>query len=248
MNDQTRRDWVVAITRATAGFGIAWRVQGATVQPLSLPPGVYLPSGDDLGHALMSADRFHPIPPGCPTDYVRPTTGPYQPLFFSRPHFSMVRRLTELLLGEPTDSAVSREVAEWIDLAVSTKKGVQTAEEQLDPQYRALAVAYFGPAHSRGPERNSTAVCREGLEWISQTAQARYANEFLALGVEEQLAILTSIGDGQPGEQNENPGTRLFTLLKTETINGFYTSRVGLHELNFKGNAFYASSPGCHAK
>ena len=42
-----------------------------------------------------------------------------------------------------------------------------------------------------------------------------------------------------------NAGTRFYDLLKAESIRGFYTSRRGLKELDFKGNSFYAESPGC---
>src|ERR1700747_2890446 len=117
MADQTRRDWVITISRSAAGLGIAWRAWGDATLPAPLPPGVYLPSTDHLGHALMSADRYHPAPPGCPTEYVRPSSGPFEPQFFSSLEFPVVRRLTQLLLGETSDqSAVSQEVAEWIDL------------------------------------------------------------------------------------------------------------------------------------
>jgi hypothetical protein len=33
--------------------------------------------------------------------------------------------------------------------------------------------------------------------------------------------------------------------LKRRVIEGFYTSQAGLKELDYKGNSFYASSPGC---
>jgi hypothetical protein len=70
----------------------------------------------------------------------------------------------------------------------------------------------------------------------------------MLLGVEQQTAILHSISDEANPKQSENSGTRFFALLKAETIRGFYTSGVGLKELNFKGNAFYARSPGCDSK
>ena len=36
-----------------------------------------------------------------------------------------------------------------------------------------------------------------------------------------------------------------FTFLKAEAIRAYYTSRHGLRELNYKGNWYYAASPGC---
>jgi hypothetical protein len=53
------------------------------------------------------------------------------------------------------------------------------------------------------------------------------------------------VSDERADRQSENAGTRLFDFLKFEIIKGFYTSQVGLKELDYKGNAFYARSPGC---
>jgi hypothetical protein len=212
-----------------------------------LPPGVYLPSTDHLGHALMSAERFHPIPPGCPTDYVRPTDQPFKPLFFSAEEFPVVLRLTQLLLGDDADASVSQEVAEWFDLYVSSAGDVRRAELNLDPLYRALADAYHGSAE-KSTKTDPAAVSREGVQWILDTSRAQHSKAFLALDVEQQGAILHSISDEATAKQPENSGTRFFTLLKAQTIRGFYTSRAGLQELNFKGNAFYARSPGCNSR
>jgi hypothetical protein len=33
--------------------------------------------------------------------------------------------------------------------------------------------------------------------------------------------------------------------LKPECIRGFYTSRLGMKELDYTGNSFYGQSPGC---
>lgn len=254
MNDQTRREWVVTIGQSALGLSVAWRAQGrANASTLnlseSLPAGVYLPSTDHLSHALMSADRYRPIPAGCPTDYVRPSAGPYEPLFFSRSEFPVIQRLTQLLLGEASDgSAVTQEVTEWIDLVVSRADRVRQAEAGLDPLYRALAVAYFGPGEERGRRTDSAKACRDGLRWLRDEAHARYSREFLELTAEQQKAILHSASDERPNPRSENGGTRLFAFLKAETANGFYTSRTGLAELSFKGNAFYARSPGCQSQ
>jgi len=248
--DQTRRTWIVTIGQAAVGLGVAGSVQGNTEDAATLPPGVYQPSTDRLSHALMSAERYHPIPPGCPTDYVRPTNGPFEPLFFSVSEFPVIRHLIQLLLGDISDDGgVSQEVAEWIDLRVSSADGVHQAALGVDPLYRALATAYFGVAQNEPVAAATSArICREGLEWIFNAARAQHSKEFMSLDVEQQIAILHSIGDERPDKQREDSGTRFFAFLKPEIIRGFYTSRAGLKELDFKGNAFYARSPGCTSK
>jgi Gluconate 2-dehydrogenase subunit 3 len=249
MSNQTRRDWVLTIGQAAAALAIPSRVYADTPAEVPLPPGVYLPSADHLGHALMSADRFHSISPGCPTDYIRPTNTPFSPLFFSAAEFPVVLRLTQLLLDDISDAGVSQEVAEWFDLYVSSADGVRQAELNLSSLHRALATAFYGSAAQHHIAKPSPATTsQDGIKWILDAAQTQHSSEFMTLDAEQQKVILRSISDEVVPKQLENPGTRFFALLKAETIRGFYTSRAGLQELNFRGNAFYARSPGCNSR
>jgi len=241
---------MITISQAAAGLAIAGTAPGEGKSAVVLPAGVFETSTDHLAHALMSAERFHPIPPECPTDYVRPLRGPFEPLFFSMSQFSVLRRLIELLLGEASeDASVSQEIAEWVDLRVSSAKGEREAFSTVDPLYRALAAAYSGSAEmDRLYKANPADICRDGLDWIANTARAGSSKEFLKLDVEQQISLLDAISDERPEKRSENAGTRFFEYLKAETIRGFYTSQAGLKELDFKGNAFYARSPGCLPK
>ena len=252
MTDPTRRSWMVTISQAAIGLGVSSRLQAETQQDRQLPPGLYEPSSHHLGHALMSAEQFHQVPPDCPTDYIRPRTGPFKPAFFTASEFAIVRRLTDLLIGDVSSADndhlqnVGQEVAEWIDLRVSSAGGVRDAALRMHPLHRELAVAYYGASHVTQLETADPAsTCREGLAWIHSTARTQHSTDFLSLTPEQQLAILDAVSDERPDMQNHNSGTQLFDFLKSETIKAFYTSRVGLKELDYKGNAFYARSPGC---
>jgi hypothetical protein len=220
--------------------GLAGNLHAEKLGAEQLPPGLYGPSSDHLGHALMSAEQFHPIPPGCPTDYVRPRSGAFEPLFFNASEFPIVRRLTELLLGEMAPG-LSQEITEWIDLRVASSRGVRRAERRLQPLHRSLAASYYGAARTGAEETLDPAnICRAGLAWLPP--------DFLSREATRQVALLDTVSD-QPADQRlQNPGTRLFDYLKAEAIRGFYTSKTGLKELDFKGNAFYARSPGCDSK
>lgn len=244
---QTRRDWVTSIGQAAAGLSIAWPLAGSTASSAPLPPGVYLPSKDGLGHALMSVDSYRPIPPGCPTDYVRPSEGPYRPLALSPHEFALTCCLTPLLLGDVPQS-VSDDAAEWIDLCLASEPGVRQAQARLDPACKALAAAYYGKSQESEPSQDAAQVFRDGLAWISQSAKSRYQKEFLSLQAREQIELLHSISDDRGDRSTRNAGTVFFTFLKTEATRAFYTSRAGLEDLQYKGNAFYAKSPGCPSK
>jgi hypothetical protein len=188
----------------------------------------------------MSAEQYHSIPPDCPTDYVLPRSGKFEPQFFTASEFQVVRRLTELLLGD-APPGLSQEVAEWIDLRVASARGIREAELRLQPLHRSLADAYYGASHRQDAETQYPAT-------ILGAGLASLPVDFLSLEAARQLAILSSLSDEHRNPQSQNVGTKLFDYLKSEVINGFYTSKAGLKELDFKGNAFYARSPGCQSK
>ena len=250
----TRRDWMLSVGNATAGLGLIGIEGAPTKDTRELPLGLYAPSTNHLGHALKS-ERFHAIPPGCPTDYVRPLEAPFKPQFFSMPEFSVIRRITQLLLGEGEDGTagpgtgnVAEQVAEWTDLVVFSSAEVREAAQHLNPLHRALTTAYLGSTEMRELETaDPQKICREGLSWLTDSARSKYDHpDFVSLPADAQTAILESISDKRADRSSENPGTRLFVLLKTETIRGFYTSQAGLKEMDYKGNRFYAQSPGCN--
>lgn len=265
-NDITRRQWLLRLghTVVLTGFsGVAGELaadalaapQAAGSSSQALPPGLFLPSNDHLTHALMSDDPFHPVPPGSETDYIRPRVGPFVPQFFSADQFAVLRRLVELFLGnaegpkggaEEKGAPIANEVSEWIDLIVFNAESVREAVRRLAPEHRAVADHYRGPKAMRELETaDPQKVWREGLEWLGQQSQDRFGKPFVSLAESEQLGLLKAASDDRADKTAEDAGTRLFALLKTQTLDGFYTSRQGLTELDYKGNTYYAECPGC---
>ncbi len=258
----TRREWLLTLGGAAvlAGFsGAPGEAAAQSAAPAAaLPPGVFLPSLDHLTHILTSDGPFHPIPPGAETEYVRPRSGPFVPQGFAQEEFPVIRRLVEIILGEDlknpeetpapgAPASVCDEVAEWIDLVVASAPAVRALALNLPADQRALAVAYFGTEdpvrelESAEPER----VSREGLAWLGEESRRRFAKNFLDAAPAQQVELVSSVSDARTDKTAANAGTRFYDLLKAESIRGFYTSRLGLNELDFKGNSFYAESPGC---
>jgi len=258
----SRREWLLSLGTALvlSGFrgapGQAQQESHTARRPL--PAGLYKPSLDHLSHALDSKGTFLPIPLGAETEYVQPRLGPFLPQGFTPEEFSVIRRLVEIILGEDLKSSavgsalgtpdnIYDEIAEWIDLVVASAPGTRTLARSLLADQRALAVAVFGSEEpvryleSFEPER----VCHEGFTWLSEESQRRFAKRFLDVDASGQHELVQAISDARPDRSETPRGTRLFDFLKEETIRGFYTSRIGLKELDHKGNSFYDQSPGC---
>ena len=256
----SRRDWLLNFGSAVilSGFaGMPGESQQTDHAAAALPPGLYTPSIEHVTHALNHDGPFFPVPPGAETEFVQPRSGLFLPQAFSSEEFAVVRRLVELILGENLKAAPAQpaaeapeklhdEVAEWIDLVVASGPGVRAAARNLTPEQRALAVAYFNAEEpvreleTYEPER----ICKEGLAWLQQESERRSFAAFLTMPPATQLELLTSISDARPAAA-AHAGTRFFDFLKAEATRGFYTSRVGLRELNYTGNSFYGQSPGC---
>jgi hypothetical protein len=216
-----------------------------TVQdaPAGLPPGLYEPSVEHLGHVL-AARGVPVVPRGAETDFAVPRRGPLQPLFFSHHELDVVKRFVGVLLGSVDARALSETIA-WIDLRLQSDAGIRQAARTLDPSHRALAVAYYGQARVVELETvDSQAVVRTGLQLLEQLSQERFGREFLGLAGTAQTDLVREISRTPP----ESPLGHCYLFLRRETIRGYFTSQAGLIQLDYKGNAVYGACPGCESR
>jgi hypothetical protein len=249
MSDEvTRRQWLLRLGEMIVLAGISGLVPEISTHLHSveeeyagLPPGLYAPSGDNLVHALASVHRHSAPPPGTETDYVQPSSSPFQPLFFSNEEFRIVTRLAEIILGTVEAPALSQ-TTQWLDLWFLSAKGVREAARNLDPLHRALAIAFYGEKPVRDLETaDSAAVARDGIAAFSHLSEKEHGCGFLELSAAQQEELARSIGTTEP----HNPLRKFFEVIRREAIRGYYTSAEGLQELNYKGNSYYPYCPGC---
>lgn len=234
----TRRQWFLQLGGGVVLAG--W--SGADLNAAELPPGIYEASRDHLGHALAG----NAVAVGGETELVQLRAATFHPAFFSADENQILECLMALMLGEQRDAAVIREIAGWIDLTLFDAGAVRTAARVLSPAHRSVAVAYYGAEPVRKLEEfDAQKVTREGIAWIEAHSRRWHGGSFISRSEPRQLAILEFIADNRQDRATENAGTRFFTYLKERVIDGFYTSKAGLEELGCRGNAFYASPPGC---
>ena len=244
----TRRQWLLRLGEMVALAGISGVVPEAATalldaeqpQVAGLPPGLYDPSPDHLVHALRTAGKLYPIPPGSETDYVQPTSRPFEPEFFSQEEFRIITRFVEIVLGK-LDVRALAQTTQWLDLWLHSAAGVLEAAQQLDSLHRVLAVAYYGEPAVRDLESlNPQVVARSGIGALHQLSVERYGREFLELTEPQQVNL---IGSAAAAKQ-DSPLRRFFEVIRGEAIRGYYTSREGLTELDYQGNSYYPVCPG----
>jgi hypothetical protein len=89
-----------------------------------------------------------------------------------------------------------------------------------------------------------------GLTWLDAYCRGQNGKEFLECTDGEQRALLDAIAFREnAGTKPELvPGVQFFTLLRSLTLDGYFTSRIGIDYLGFKGNSALTQFKGCPGK
>lgn len=85
---------------------------------------------------------------------------------------------------------------------------------------------------------------REGLHLIDVMARHYHGKSFVESLPEQRIAVLKVLSDND--HMTDLPEVRLFVELKRLTVEGYYTSKIGIHdELQYKGNRINQEFYGC---
>lgn len=86
---------------------------------------------------------------------------------------------------------------------------------------------------------------RDGLRWLNDQARQAKGTDFAMLPSGQQEMLLKSLAYRDHYLAGQEAGQQFFTLFRRYTVMGYYTSRIGLEELDFPGLRMYAKSPAC---
>jgi|SRR5215510_14355431 len=88
------------------------------------------------------------------------------------------------------------------------------------------------------------ALWREGLAAVERLAEKRFAVTFSGANTEQQVSLLKAISRNEYSPKSIEE--RFFVAIKGLTVDGYYTSQIGIHqELRYKGNAYLKDFVGC---
>lgn len=155
---------------------------------------------------------------GAPAPFSADRLAPYQPLFFTAAEFETADQLAELIIPK------------------GKTPGAQEAgvAEFID----------FMTAHD--PELQYP--FRTGLAWLDAFAIRNNGSRFYALQAAERNTLLRNLAYKKEQSVNNRQGHEFFALFRKWTVIGYYTSRVGLEELDYPGLRIYGASPECRHK
>jgi len=142
----------------------------------------------------------------------------YHPLFFTAAEYATIERLADIII--PAD-----------DTPGATQAGVAEFIDLVVSREGMLQRAF-----------------RSGFDWLDARSQKLFGTKFLALTAEQQISLLESLAYQEKHRAGEEHGREFFNLAREYTVMGFYTSEIGLKELDYPGLKFYAKSPACPHK
>jgi len=77
---------------------------------------------------------------------------------------------------------------------------------------------------------------RGGLMWLDNFSNKNYGNEFISCTNTEQLEICDQIAYPNKTKPELKQGEKFFTRMRNLTLTGYYTSKMGIEDLGYKGN------------
>jgi gluconate 2-dehydrogenase gamma chain len=86
---------------------------------------------------------------------------------------------------------------------------------------------------------------REGLAWLDAESGRRTGKPFTATSLAEQTGLLDDIAFPRRAPESVRPGVTFFSRFRDLTASGFWSSRIGVADLQYRGNTAVAAWNGC---
>jgi gluconate 2-dehydrogenase gamma chain len=145
-------------------------------------------------------------------------TGKYLPKYFSAHQYETLTALCDAILpkDEKSGGAVEAGAPEFIDLLTSENEKYQLK-------------------------------LGGGLFWLDNFCTDRYGHLYLECTPEQKKEVLDLIAFRRNGKQDStlSQGVAFFAFVRNLTCDGFYTSKIGIDDLQYIGNTALREFPGC---
>lgn len=141
-------------------------------------------------------------------------SGPYTPRAFSEHEYRTLERLTDLII--PVENGKPGGVA-------------------------AGCAAWIDALASENDELKT--IYKEGFAWLNAAMKRRGAEDFVSARPSEQTALLDVIAYRRNETPELEPGIEFFSWVRRMTVDAFYTSEVGIKDIDYRGNSPMASYP-----
>jgi gluconate 2-dehydrogenase gamma chain len=168
----------------------------------------------------------------------------------------VLRRLGLTLMATGVLDRVSAQEVHHLALAAQSSNGGSYSPKALnDHEYRTLvrltdliipvengkpgavaagAAAWIDMLASENAELKD--IYTKGLAWIDGTMSKRGASDFVSATPEQQTALLDLIAYRRNQSPELDAGIQFFTMARRMTVDAFYTSEIGIADIDYRGN------------
>jgi gluconate 2-dehydrogenase subunit 3-like protein len=141
-------------------------------------------------------------------------SGPYTPKSFSATEFRTLERLTDLII--PVENGAPGALAAGCAAWIDM---ISSENDQLKKIYK------------------------DGFAWVDAAMKARGAASFVEATPAQQTALLDQIAYRRNQSPELNLGIEFFTWARRMTVDAFYTSEIGIKDIDYRGNRPMGSYP-----
>jgi len=77
---------------------------------------------------------------------------------------------------------------------------------------------------------------RGGMMWLNHRASTQFNLEFIACSTRQQKSLLDEIAYSEDANEDVGQGVVFFELMRNLVLTGYYTTKMGIESLGYKGN------------
>jgi gluconate 2-dehydrogenase gamma chain len=105
----------------------------------------------------------------------------------------------------------------------------------------AGAAAWIDMLASENPQLKG--IYTTGLAWLDDMMKKGGAADFVSAAAADQTALLDRIAYRRNQSPELDPGIQFFAMARRMTVDAFYTSEIGIADIDYQGNRPQASYP-----
>jgi hypothetical protein len=94
-------------------------------------------------------------------------------------------------------------------------------------------------------EEGRQTAMRGGLAWLDAICRGRFDKTFVDCTDEERRAVLDGIAWPERAREDMSHGVSFFNSFRDLTASGFWSSRIGVEDLQYQGNTAIPEWTGC---
>lgn len=140
----------------------------------------------------------------------------YAPKFFSQHEWQTVRLLVDLVIPRDERSG--------------------SATDAMVPEFMDFILDEY---------HEEQLWMRGGLAWLDAEARRRFGTDFVSAQDAQRAALLDDIAWPAKAPAGVHQGVSFFNQFRDLTASGFWSSQIGVADIQYKGNVYVADWEGC---